>query len=137
MIDAEVAVREVEAAYDRAWLAGDVDALLSCLTEDAVVITPRDDVASGRDAVRQLFTAFLHGLARNSKHTSQIVRVSFITDDVAIVDGQALIEGVAESEFGGATIAHRFTDILRKRNDQWAIAHIRAYAMSTNARTDV
>src|SRR5215510_4105492 len=130
MIDAEAAVREVETTYDRAWLAGDIGALTSCLTEDAVLVSPRNEVASGRDEVRQFLTAFLDGPARKSKHISRILRVSFVTHDVAIVDGEAVIEGVEESEFGASTVVHRFTDVLRKRNGQWAIAHIRAYAMS-------
>jgi uncharacterized protein (TIGR02246 family) len=135
MIDAEAAVREVETAYDRAWLAGDVDTLMSCLTEDAVLVSPRNEVASGRDEVRQFLGAFLNGPARASTHTSRILRVSFVTDDVAIVDGEAVIEGVEESEFGAPTVVHRFTDVLRKRNGQWAIAHIRAYAMTASPQT--
>jgi len=130
--DAEAAVREVETTYDRAWVAGDIAALTSCLTEDAVLVSPRNEVASGRDEVRQFLGAFLNGPARSSTHTSRILRVSFVTDDVAIVDGEAVIEGVEESEFGAPTVVHRFTDVLRKRNGQWAIAHIRAYAMTTS-----
>jgi len=130
--DAEAAVREVETTYDRAWVAGDIAALTSCLTEDAVLVSPRNEVASGRDEVRQFLGAFLNGPARSSTHTSRILRVSFVTDDVAIVDGEAVIEGVEESEFGAPTVVHRFTDVLRKRNGQWAIAHIRAYGMTTS-----
>src|SRR5262245_8845229 len=115
MIDAETAVREVETTYDRAWLAGDIDALTSCLTEDVVLVSPRDEVASGRDAVRQFLTTFLDGPARKSKHTSRILRASFVTDDVAIVDGEVVIEGVEEREFGAPTVVHRFTEVLRKR----------------------
>ena len=132
MIDAEAAVRAIETTYDRAWVAGDIAVLTSCLTEDVVLVSPRNEVASGRDEVRQFLGAFLDGPARKSTHTSRILRVSFVTDDVAIVDGEAVIEGVEESEFGAATLVHRFTDVLRKRNGQWAIAHIRAYAMITS-----
>lgn len=136
VIGAEAAVREVEAAYDRAWRAGDVGALTSCLTEDVVVVTPRDEVVVGREDVETFFTAFLDGPARESEHTSRISRVSFITDDVAIVDGEAVIEGLQEGEFGAARVAHRFTDVLRRRGDGWAIAHVRAYAMSTSTPED-
>jgi uncharacterized protein (TIGR02246 family) len=137
VIDDEGAVREVEAAYDRAWRAGDIGALTSCLTEDVVLVTPRDEVVVGRDDARRFFTAFLDGPARGSQHATRILRVNFITADVAIVDGEAVIEGVQESEFGALTVVHRFTDVLRRGNGQWAIAHIRAYAMSTRAQTDV
>lgn len=38
----------VEGAYDRAWGSGDLDALLGCLTEDVVLVSPRGDVARSR-----------------------------------------------------------------------------------------
>jgi hypothetical protein len=46
---------------------------------------------------------------------------------VAIVDGEALIEGGEFADF--STLAHhRFTDVLVRSGDVWLIAQIRAYA---------
>ena len=118
----EAAVRAVEDAYDRAWGEGDLDALMACLTPDAVLLSPRGDVAVGDDEIRQLLGAFLATEAQGSEHRNIVDRISFIGDDVAIVDARAVISGG-----NGLLIEHAFTDILVKRDGTWRIAHIRAY----------
>jgi hypothetical protein len=65
---------------------------------------------------------FLATEARGSTHTSTIVRVEFVTNDVAVADGEARIETAA------ATIRHAFTDVLVKTESEWRIAQTRAYA---------
>ncbi|WP_374711255.1 SgcJ/EcaC family oxidoreductase [Caldilinea sp.] len=57
----EAAIRSVEAAYDAAWQAGDVEAILACLTEDAVLINPRGDIARGRSQIRRELESVLRG----------------------------------------------------------------------------
>jgi hypothetical protein len=37
----DVEVRAVESAYDRAWNVGDIEALVSCFADDAIVVNPR------------------------------------------------------------------------------------------------
>jgi uncharacterized protein (TIGR02246 family) len=131
----EAAVRAVEAAYDAAWQAGDIESLLACLSEDAVLINPRGEMARGHDEIRRELAAVLGGPARGSKHTSLISQVEFITADVAIVDGQAMIEPAGQDEPASA-LAHRFTDILIRKNRVWLIAHIRACAATTTTVSD-
>lgn len=123
----EESVLRVEAEYDQAWQAGDVEGVVACLKKDAVVITPRGDVACGHQEIRNLFGEFLGGPAKGSTHTSRIIRVNFVTDDVAVLDGEALIEG---GEFAAASSLahHMFTDILVRSGGVWLIAQIRAYA---------
>jgi len=123
----EESVLRVEAEYDQAWQAGDVEGIVTRLTKDAVVISPRGDVACGHQEIRDLFIEFLGGPAKGSTHTSRIIRVNFVTDDVEVLDGEALIEG---GEFANvSSLAHHmFTDILVRRGDVWLIAQIRAYS---------
>jgi uncharacterized protein (TIGR02246 family) len=124
----EELVHKVEAAYDHAWQMGDVEGIIACLTKDAVLISPRGDVACGHQEIRNLLAALLHGPAKGSTHTSRIIRVHFVTDDVAVVDGEARIDGAEFAEL--PTLAHhRFTDVLLRSGDGWLIAQIRAYAM--------
>jgi uncharacterized protein (TIGR02246 family) len=94
--------------------------------EDALLISPRGDVAFGAEQIRNLFSDFLGSQAKNTKHTSRITRISFVTDDVAVVDGDAFIEGA--ENLSTTLVHHRFTDILVRSGDGWIIAHIRAYA---------
>ena len=122
----EELIRKAEAAYDHAWQEGNVDGLVTCLTKDAVLINPRGEVAIGHDEIRKHLGEFLAGPARGSKHTSHLTRISFVTDDVAVVDGEALVEGVDFD--GSSTVMHLFTDILVRSGNDWLIAQIRAYA---------
>lgn len=121
--DAAIPIRGVEAAYDRAWAAGDLDGLMACFTPDVVVVNPRGEVAAGEQAVRRALGSFLEGEAKGSLHRSNLERVAFVGDDVAIVDGQAVISWGS----GDPDLRHSFTDVLVRRAGQWAIAHVRAY----------
>lgn len=122
------AIRAVESAYDAAWRQGDLESLLACFTEDAVVVSPRGEVAARIAEIRDRLGGFLRGPARGSSHTSRLVRVSLVTADVAVVDGEARVEG-AGAEFASGSLVHRFTDVLVRRNGRWVIAHVRAYGL--------
>ena len=127
----EEGIREVESAYDRAWGSSDVEALVACFTEDAVLVNPRGEVASGIKEIRSALRSFLLGQAKGSIHESQVKRIHFTTYDVAIVDGEVTIAGGR-----GSPIKHYFTDILVLNEGTWRIAHIRAYYLeNANAAT--
>ena len=131
--NAEEQVRAVEAAYDRAWGAGDLDGLLRCLAPDAVLVNPRGEIAIGTDAIRAALGGFLATEAAGSHHTSSVERISFIGDDVAVVDGRAVISP-GPGDVHQATLEHAFTHILQHRDGTWQIAHIRAYGLTPHTR---
>lgn len=123
----EQAIRRVEAAYDLAWRFGDVDALLRCFSQDAVVVSPRGEIASGRPEIETMFRHLFAGDAAGSSHASEIVRITFVTDDVAVVDGEATVQGLREPGIlVPQPFVHRFSDILVKRGKAWAISQVRA-----------
>ena len=119
------AVLAVEAAYDAAWSAGDEEALARCFAHDAVLVNPHGEVAVGIAVIRERLGAFLRGAARGSRHASRAARVSFVTADVAVVDGEARLELAAPA----GALVHRFTDVLVRRDGRWLIAHVRAYGL--------
>ncbi|HEX2052986.1 MAG TPA: SgcJ/EcaC family oxidoreductase [Actinomycetota bacterium] len=125
----EAAVKAVESAYDTAWNDGDVEAIVSYLTPDVVMVNPRGGVATGHEQVRRHLQELFAGEFATSRHTSRIVRVSFVSSDVAVVDGVALIE----SDDSSAPERHAFTDVLVRRNDGWLVAHVRAYSATPYA----
>lgn len=103
----------------------DNEGIMVCFTDDAVLISPRGDVAIGKEQIRNLLSTFLGSEARNTTHTSRITRISFVTDDVAVVDGEAFIEG---SEYLSDSVKHHsFTDILVRIENGWLISQIRAH----------
>lgn len=98
---------------------------MECFTDDALLISPRADVAFGTKQIRKLLSDFLESEAKGSKHTSRVTRISFVTNDVVVVDGEAFIEGA--DNLSATDVHHRFTDILVRSGETWLIAHIRAY----------
>ena len=93
----EAAVRALEAAYDEAWNRADLDALVSPFAPDATIVDPFGGVSSGRDEIRGLLSALLAGRGRGSTHTSTILSVTFVSADVALADGEAVIEGLHDA----------------------------------------
>lgn len=120
---AEAEICAIEADYDNAWGAADMSRLMSVLDPDVVILDPRGGTSVGAPEARRLLSDFLTGEGAGSTHTSRCKRVSFVTDDVALFDGQATIAGPNLAQ----PIVHDFTDVFVKRDDRWRIAHIRAY----------
>lgn len=127
---AEATIRAAEAAYDRAWDAGDVDALVRPFVAEATLIDPFGNVVTGGEGIRRSLGGLLAGRARGSTHAGTILGVRFVTQDVALADGEAVIEGLTGP--GGEALpalTHRFTDVFVLRDGSWRISQIRAYVL--------
>jgi uncharacterized protein (TIGR02246 family) len=126
----EVAIRELEAAYDRAWDAADLPALMRLFADGVVVIDPLGRTSTGRDEVERMLESVLDGFGKGSTHASVIEVVSIVTDTVALADGEAVIVGLRDAEGDvQAPFHHRFTDVVVKSGaGDWRIAHVRACA---------
>ena len=131
-LENEDEVRALEDSYDEAWNRGDVDALLACMTDDALIVDPLGRVARGRDEIRHLLAPLIGPTGGDSTHRSEIVRVEFVTPDIALVDAEAVI-----SDFGPGPepVRHSFTDVLVRTSDGWRINHVRAYVFMPRPRT--
>lgn len=131
----EAAVRALEAAYDDAWNRADLDDLVSPFAPDATIVDPFGGVSSGRDEIRRLLSDLLAGTGRGSTHTGTILSVRFVSADVALADGEALIRGLHDAD-GVALppLLHRFTDVLVRTAGVWLISQIRAYVFMTGPR---
>lgn len=119
----EAEIRAVEADYDRAWDSADLIRLMSVLEPDVVILDPRGGTSVGASEARRLLGDFLAGEGAGSTHRSRCKQISFVTDDVALFDGQATIAGPNLPR----PIVHDFTDVFVRRDSCWRIAHIRAY----------
>jgi len=124
----EMAIRALEEAYDSAWNAADVTSLVAALTPDVVVVNPMGKRAQGQAEVGRVLGEFLRGPGKGSRHKSVVLGIEFIGDDVAVVDGEATLEGTTGISDASATpFVHRFTDVVVKRGGMWKVAHVRAY----------
>ena len=131
----EAAIRALEAAYDAAWNAADLPALTAPFTPDATIVDPFGGVSTGRVEIERLFGTLLAGSGRGSTHAGRILGVRFVTDDVALADGEAVIEGLkAPDGVARPPIVHRFTDVLVRGGGRWRIAQIRAYVLMEGPR---
>jgi len=78
--------------------------------------------------MQRFLADLLAGVGRGSTHSSEIIGIHVVTDDVALVDGEAVIEGFKADD--GRTMAplrHRFTDVFVKGEGGRLITHVRAY----------
>ena len=126
----EAAIRALEAAYDASWNAGDVRSLVAAFAPEAVVVNPLGQVARGQAEIERVMHAFLSGPARGSTHNSTVFRVEFVTDDVAVVDGEATLERLAGPDGAPSPpLVHRFTDVVVRQDDAWLLAQVRAYVL--------
>jgi uncharacterized protein (TIGR02246 family) len=126
--DEEAKIRAVESAYDQAWNGGEPTSILKLFTNDVVVISPSGETSNGITEIERSLASLFARMAKGSKHASEISAVRFVTKDVALVDGQATVEGLrAENGNPLPEIRHRFTDVLVKTDDRWLIAQVRAY----------
>jgi uncharacterized protein (TIGR02246 family) len=131
----EAAIRALEADYDHAWDAADIDGLITHFAADALIIDPFGGTSSGSAEIARLLGALLEGPGRGSTHAGTILGVHFVTDDVALADGEAVIDGLRTAGEGSPTVVrHRFTDVLVRRDGVWRIAQIRAYAFLDGPR---
>jgi uncharacterized protein (TIGR02246 family) len=127
---AEKAIREAEAAYDDAWNAADVGVLAGAFVADATVIDPFGNVVAGREGIRSAFGTLLAGRALGSTHSSTILGVRFVTGDVALADGEAVIEGLTGADGEPMPpLIHRFTDVFVLRAGRWRLSQVRAYVL--------
>ncbi len=134
----EAAIRAVEKAYDTAWQYGNIAGIIECLTDSILVVNPFGLSAFGKVEFRKMLVEFLNGPGKDTKHTSIILRVDFNSDNVAIVDGKAIINDPnIESNLTKSSLTHYFTDVLVKQNEIGRIAHIRAYTFVAEKLTNV
>jgi uncharacterized protein (TIGR02246 family) len=132
---AEAAIRALEAAYDSAWNVADLKKLTSLFARGATIIDPFGGVSAGRAEIEGLFATLFAGAGRGSMHASTVLGVRFVTDGVALLDGEAVIEGLKDP--GGhelPVLVHRFTDVLVGHDDAWRIAAVRAYVLMDGPR---
>jgi uncharacterized protein (TIGR02246 family) len=124
----EATIRGLGEAYDIAWNRGDVQALISCFTLDAIVINPRGEVTTGKAEFEKVIIQLFRGPFKDSMHKTKIIRIHFPKMDVAVVDGEAILTVLKPFE-GSSELIHRYTDVMVKEGDRWLISDTRAYGL--------
>jgi len=121
----EIPIHELSEAYDRAWNRGDVQALISHFTLDAIVVNPRGEVTTNKAELAKAISQLFKGLFEDSTHKTEIIRIHFPKKDIAVVDGVATLTLTHAEKRSDLT--HRYTDVMVKEGKRWLISDTRAY----------
>lgn len=124
-------IHQLGEAYDLAWNRGDVHALSSSFTSNAVVVNPRGEVISGKTEFKQTIATLFRGSFKGSIHNTTILRIHFPKEDIAVVDGEATLTLLTPRE-GNSKLTHYYTDVMIKEGNTWLIADTRAYVFMEN-----
>ncbi len=114
------AIKEASVAWDKAWSAGDCDALLASLyLADAVAMPPNRPATVGRDAMRPGCKQYFAQFRETNRSVVEGVRVS---GDLAVSWGTQ--EGTTTPKAGGASVRYKqkwMTAYLRQPDGSWKI----------------
>jgi uncharacterized protein (TIGR02246 family) len=80
--------------FARAWNSHDIAAMVACFAEGGNVTHPFGAFAAGRDGITHLLAGEHDGPMRESRWVFQDIHVRSISDRAAVVQCDALLEGV-------------------------------------------
>jgi uncharacterized protein (TIGR02246 family) len=118
----EQAIRELVAAREAAWNAGDTVAYAQLLTEDADIVSATGRPARGREALLKLYAEqHANAFAGVRTHT-KVTQLRMVSPGVALADVDYRLEGGKVDAIRKGVMAM----ILRKDAGRWRIAAIRS-----------
>ena len=112
----EGGVKSVDDAWQTALIKGDVDAVVACYAEDAVLWTPHD-TAKGKDEIRDVFKRLLEDVKVTEV---RLENAEYRTTGDRSVGWAAFVIVIKPKDGGDEqTIRGRFTEVAEKRNGKW------------------
>jgi len=120
---AEAVIRELYAQFETEWNRHDGEAMAAMWTIDGDHIEPDGTVAKGRHEVGALLVKMHATVFKESKLALEITDVWFLTQDVALIDGDYTASGLKFPD--GTPIETReghVTAVLMKERGKWWIA---------------
>jgi uncharacterized protein (TIGR02246 family) len=122
-LDDQQAIRDVVAARETAWNAGDTVAYSQLLTEDADIVSATGRPARGRDALLKLFAEQHANVYAGVRTHTSVTHVRILSPGVALADVTYELEGGKVDAIRKGLMAF----ILRKDDaGRWRIAAIRS-----------
>ena len=118
----EQAIRDMVAAREAAWNAGDTVAYSQLLTEDADIVSATGRPAQGRDALLKLFAEQHANVYAGVRTQTRVTKVRMLGKDVALADVSYELEGGKVDAIRRGQMAF----VVRKEAGRWRIAAIRS-----------
>jgi uncharacterized protein (TIGR02246 family) len=118
----EKPIRDLVAAFAKAYSAPDIKALAALLTDDANLVDSAGESTRGRDAIAEMYASSIEE-SPGLKLEPKVEEIRFLTPDVARIEGQTRLT----TRIGDATEFTRFSGLVLKRDGKWLVAEIREY----------
>ena len=119
----ETAIRELVAAREAAWNAGDTVAYAQLLTEDADLVSATGKAARGREALLRLFTEQHAKVFAGVRTNTTVTHVRMIAPGVALADVDYALEGGTVDAFRKGSMAML---VKKDPKGRWRISAIRS-----------
>lgn len=117
----EAGIGKVVAGFEAAWNKHDAEAMAAYWTDDGDLFNPSGRVARGRKEVAKLFTEEQETYMAKTTFAYHLVSIRFVRPDVAIVEKEAVIDGMLDSN-GALAATTRFlvfTVMIRGQDGNW------------------
>jgi uncharacterized protein (TIGR02246 family) len=123
-LENDAKIRDLYGRFESAWNKHDAVALAEMWTIDGDHREPDGRIAKGRDEVQMLFAEEHATVFKDSQLDLDVQTVWFITADVALVDGEYRLAGVAgpDGKPLPARKGHLSSVLLQERGQWWVAA---------------
>jgi uncharacterized protein (TIGR02246 family) len=112
------AIKDLQPAFDKAWNAGNAEAVVSGIyTDDAIKMDPNQTAVVGKDAIRAYIQEYFDKFSDDGRNVAEDVRVS---GDLAVAKGS--YEGKSNLKAGGYSAPYKgkwVTAFQRQADGSW------------------
>lgn len=119
----EIAIRQTDASFVKAYQQGDAKAVAAHFTPDAEYVDEQGNLFQGRAAIEESLTEFFTE-HKDCKLEMAIETIRFISPDVAIEDGRTLAVHTELAE----PVESRYTTVHVRTDGKWLAASVRDHA---------
>ena len=127
----EAAIRELGNAHASAWNSGDAAKAAAVYTDDAMFVSVRGMVTTGRAAIEKNIAADLSGGMKGTTFAITMDSLQFIRPDLALVTGTTNITGGATPPEG---LKGHHLAVATKQGGAWKVAAVHTAAMPPPAK---
>ena len=123
----EEMIRARAQEFADAWNKHDPTAMAYVWSADGDVINPFGRRASGLTEIQRMFADEQSKAMKNSTYAITGIKIHFLNPQLAIVDQDLEVTGVANPDGTTATIKPHSTAVMTKSGGQWWVASVRAF----------
>jgi uncharacterized protein (TIGR02246 family) len=124
----EQMIRDRAQEFADSWNKHDATAMAYIWSADGDIVNPFGRRASGLTEIQRMFADEQSKAMKTSTYTVKSVKVHFLNPQLAVVDQDVEVAGVASPDGTTATMTPHVTAVMTKSGGQWWIASARAFS---------